>query len=61
MFFNVEITSKFFVDHNKSQKLYFESQLLTQQENISYKETFAKISFQNKILHPNTGETLLAY
>ena len=27
---------------------------------ICYKETFDKISFQNKILHPNTGEMKLA-
>ena len=60
MFSNVEITPKFFVNHNKSQKLYFEPQLFTQQKNISYKETFDKISFQNKVLHPNTGEMKLA-
>ena len=60
MFSNVEITLKFSVNHNKSQKLYFEPQLFTQQKNISYKETFDKISFQNKVLHPNTGEMKLA-
>ena len=60
MFYNVEITSKFSVDHNKSQKLYFEPQLFTQQKNISYKETFDKTSFQNKIFHSNTGEMKLA-
>ena len=42
MFSNVEITPKFSVNHNKSQKLYFEPQLFTQQKNISYKETFYK-------------------
>ena len=56
MFSNVEITPKFSVNHNKSQKLYFEPQLFTQQKNISYKETFDKIFFQNKVLHPKTGE-----
>ena len=60
MFSNVEITPKFSVNHNKSQKLYFEPQLFTQQKNISYKETFDKISFQNKVLHPNTGEMKVA-
>ena len=60
MFSNVEITPKFFVNHNKSQKLYFEPQLFTQQKNISCKETSDKISFQNKVLHPNTGEMKLA-
>ena len=29
-------------------------------KSISYKETFDKISFQNKVLHPNTGEMKLA-
>ena len=60
MFSKVEITPKFSVKHNKQQKLYFEPQLFTQQKNMSYKETFDKISFQNKILHPNTGEMKLA-
>ena len=32
----------------------------TQQKIISYKETFDKISFQNKVLHPNTDEMKLA-
>ena len=59
MFSNVEITPKFSVNHNKSQKLYFEPQLFTQQKNISYKDPFDKISFQNKVLHPNTGEMKL--
>ena len=59
MFSNVEIPSKFSVSHNKSQKLYFETQLFTQQKNMSYKETFDKISFQNKVLQPNTGEMKL--
>ena len=59
MFSNVEIRSKFSVNHNKSQKLYFEPQIFTQQKNISHKETFDKISFQNKGLHPNTGEVKL--
>ena len=56
MFSNVEITPEFSVNHNKSQKLYFEPQIFTQQKNISHKETFDKISFQNKVLHANTGE-----
>ena len=56
MFSNVDITPKFSVNHNKPQKLYFEPQLFTQQKNLSYKETFDKTSFQNKVLHPNTGE-----
>ena len=60
MFSNVEITPKFSVNHNKSQKLYFEPQLFTQQKNISYKETFEKMSFQNKVLHPNIGEMKVA-
>ena len=60
MFSNVEITPKFSVNHNKSQKLYFEPQLFTQQKNISYKETFDKILFQNKVSYPNTGEMKLA-
>ena len=47
MFSNVEITPKFSVNHSKSQKLDFEPQLFMQQD---------KILFQNKILHPNTGE-----
>ena len=58
MFSNVEITPKFSVNHNKSQKLYFEPQHFTQQKNISYKETFDKILFESKVLHPNTGETV---
>ena len=57
MFSKVEIAPKFFL----SQKLYFEPQLFTQQKNTSYKETSDKISFQNKVLHPNTGEMKLAY
>ena len=60
MFSNFDITPKFSVNHNKSKKLYFEPQLFTQQKNISYKETFDKISFQNKVLHPNTGEMKVA-
>ena len=63
MFSKIEITPKFSVNHNKSQKLYFEPQLFTQHKNISYKETsdnYKEISFQNKILHPNTGEIKLA-
>ena len=60
MFSNVEITLKFSVNHNKSQKLYFEPHLFTQQKNISHKETFDKISLQNKVLHSNTGEMKLA-
>ena len=60
MFSNVEITVKFSVNHNKSQKLYFELQLFTQQKNISYKETLDKILFQSKVLHPSTGEMKLA-
>ena len=59
-FANIEITATFSVNQNKSQKLYFEPQLFTQQKNISYKETFDKISIQNKVLHPNTSETKLA-
>ena len=60
MFSKVEITHKFSVNHSKSQKLYFEPQIFTQQKNISYKETFDKILFQNKVAHPNTGEMKLA-
>ena len=60
MFSNFEITPKFSVNHNKLRKLYFEPQLFTQQKNISYKETFDKISFQNKVLHPKTGEMKVA-
>ena len=60
MFSNIEITLKFSVNHSKSQNLYFEPQLFTQQKNISYKETFDKISFQNKVLRPNSGEINLA-
>ena len=48
---NVEITPKFSVNQNKSQKLYFEPQLFTQQKSISYKDTFDKISFQKKVSH----------
>ena len=59
MFSNVKIIPKFSVNHNKSQKLYFKPQLFTQQKNISYQETFNKISFQNKVLHSNTGEMKL--
>ena len=60
MFSNVEITPKFSVNHNKSQKLYFEPQLFTQLKNISYKETSDTILFQNRVLHPNTGEMKMA-
>ena len=60
MFSKIEITLKFSVNHNKSQNLYFEPQLFTQQKNVSYKETFDKISFQSKVLHPNSGEINLA-
>ena len=60
MFSNFEITPKFSVNHNKLKKLYFKPQLFTQQKNISYKETFDKISFQNKVLHPKTGEMKVA-
>ena len=61
MFSNIEITPKFSVNHNKSQKLYFEPQLFTHQKNMSYKETFDKISSQNKVLQSNTGEMKLTY
>ena len=60
MFSNIEITLKISVNHNKSQKLYFEPQLFTLQKNIFYKEIFDKISFQNKVLHPNIDEMKLA-
>ena len=60
MFFKIEITLKFSVNHNKSQNLYFEPQRFTQQKKVSYKETFDKISFQSKVLHPNSGEINLA-
>ena len=60
MFSNIEITPKFSVNHNKSQKLYFEPQLFTLQKNIFYKEIFDKISFQNEALHPNIDEMKLA-
>ena len=60
MFSNVEIIPMFSVNLNKSQNLYFKPQLFTQQKNISYKETFDKILFQNKVLHPSTGEMNLA-
>ena len=59
MFSNIEIEPKFSINHNKSQKLYFEPQFLTQKKNISYKETFDKIMFQIKVLYPNTGEMKL--
>ena len=59
MFTNIQITPKFSVNHNKSQKLYFELQLFTKQKHISYKKTFDKILFQSKVLHPNTGEMKL--
>ena len=59
MFSNVEITPKFSVNHNKSQKLYFKPQLFTQQKNISYKENFDKISFQIKVWNPNNAEMKL--
>ena len=59
MFSNIEIEPKFSINHNKSQKLYFEPQLLTQKKNISYEETFDKIMFQSKVLYPNTGEMKL--
>ena len=60
MFSKIEITPKFPVNHNNSQKLYFEPQHFTQQKDLSYKETYDKILFQNKILHPNTDEMKLA-
>ena len=60
MFSNIEVTPRFSVNHNKSQKLYFEPQLFTQQKNISYKETFDKCPFQSKVLHSSTGEMKLA-
>ena len=59
MFSNIEIEPKFSINHNKSQKLYFEPQLLTQKKNISYEETFDKIMFQSKVLYPNAGEMKL--
>ena len=59
MLSKAEITPNFSVNHNKLQKLYFEPQRFMQQKNISYKEAFDKIFFQNKVLHPNTGEMKL--
>ena len=59
MFSKVEIIPKFAVHHSKAEKLYFEPLPFTKQKNISYKETFDKISSQNKVLHPNTGEMKL--
>ena len=49
LFSDVDINPTFSVNHNKSQKLYFEPQLFTQQKNVSCKETSDKISFQNKV------------
>ena len=40
-------------------KFYLEQQLFTQQKNMSYKETFDKISSQSKVLHPNSREMKL--
>ena len=60
MFSNVEITPKFSVNHNKSQKLYFEPQLFTQQKKISYKETFDKFYFKTRFYTQITGEMKLA-
>ena len=54
MFSDIEITPTFSVNHNKSQKLYFEHNFSHNRKTC--KETFDKISFQSKILHPNTGE-----
>ena len=59
IFSNVEIAPKFPLNHNKSLKLYFEPQLLTQQQNSPHKEIFGKLMFQNKVLHPNTAEMKL--
>ena len=61
MFSKVEIAPNFSVNDNKSQKLYFEPQRFMQEKNISYREASDKILFQNKVLHPNTGEIKLAY
>ena len=58
MFSNIEITPTFSVNHNKSQKLYFEHNFSHNRK--TYKEAFDKISFQSKVLHPNTGEMKLA-
>ena len=55
-FYKVEIKSKFCINHNKSLKLYFESQPFTQMKNMSYKKMSDEISFQNKVVHTNTGE-----
>ena len=60
MFSNIEITLKFFVNHDKSQKLYFDHTFLHNRKNMSYKDTSDKNLFQNKVLHLNTGEMKLA-
>ena len=55
-----KLHSSFLLITNKSQELYFEPQLFEQQKNVSYKETFATISFQSKVLQPNTVKMKLA-
>ena len=48
MFSKVEITPNFSVNHNKSQKLYFEPQIFLQQKNIYFKETYDEIYFKTR-------------
>ena len=59
-FLTLKFRPSFSVNHIKSQKMYLGPQIFTQQKNISYEETCTKISFQNKVLHPNIGEMKLA-
>ena len=55
MFSNIEIIHKFSVTINhKSCTL--SHNISRKKKNITCKETFDKILFQNNILHPNTGE-----
>ena len=59
-FQTLKLHSSFLLTTITHKSMYFEPQLFTHQKNISYKETFDKSSFQNKILHPNIGEINLA-
>ena len=55
MFSNIEIIHKFSVTTNhKSCTL--SHYILRKKKNITCKETFDRILFENNILHPNTGE-----
>ena len=56
-----QVFTKFSVNHINHKSYTLSHNFSHTKKNESYKETFDKISFQNKALHPKTGEMKLAW